>query len=40
MMNGRMRTMGYARWNGTMDWSTSDIPVFVYADTTWNAENL
>ena len=23
-----------------MDWSTSDNPVFVYAETTWNNENL
>jgi len=23
-----------------MDWSTNDIPVFVYADVTWNNENL
>lgn len=23
-----------------MDWSTNDIPVFVYAETTWNNENL
>ena len=32
--------IGYAFWNGTIDWSSSDIPVFVYADTTWNNENL
>ena len=23
-----------------MDWSTNDIPVFVYAEMTWNSENL
>lgn len=23
-----------------MDWSTRDIPAFVYADTTWKSENL
>ena len=23
-----------------MDWSTNDIPVFVYAETTWNNANL
>lgn len=23
-----------------MDWSTRDIPAFVYADTTWKIENL
>lgn len=23
-----------------MDWSTNDIPEFVYAEMTWNNENL
>lgn len=31
--------IGYARWKGIIDSSCSDIPVFVYADTTWNSEN-
>lgn len=26
-------TTGYTPWNGTMDWSASDISVFVYAET-------
>ena len=32
--------IGYARWNGIIDLSDSDIPVLVYADTTWNKANL
>ena len=32
--------IGYACWNGTMEVSTRDIPVFVYDETTWNPENL
>lgn len=34
------RIVGYARWKGTMDSSSRDMPAFVYAETTWNAENL
>lgn len=32
--------VGYASWKGTMDVSSRENPVFVYADTTWKAENL
>lgn len=32
--------MGYADWNGNIDSSTKEVPVFVYAETTWKAENL
>lgn len=30
----------YAFWNGTTDWSTSDVPVLLNEETTWNRENL
>ncbi len=33
-------TVKYARWNGTIDWSTSENPVFVYADAESNKLNL
>jgi hypothetical protein len=37
-MTGKMRPN--ASWNGVIDWSTSDMPVFVYAETTWKSPYL
>lgn len=34
------KIIGYARWKGSMDWSTREVPVFVYDETTWKIENL
>lgn len=36
----RTTIIGYAFWKGIMDWSTSDVPAFVYADATWKTVNL
>ena len=34
-----MNKVGYAFWNGIMDWSTRDIPMLPKDDMTWKAEN-